>query len=129
MRLYHKLLRYIEQVHSEKKLVLCPFDATVIPLMSQLFWRQGYRQVKLITTLNRDTKSTSHLIISPGQGHEINLGEDMMKMLPENGVAVGDRGFCGHKLFVQFIANDTLFIIRIKSQLFSHQYSRRSYES
>jgi len=36
-------------------------------------------------------------------------------MLPENGVAVGDRGFCGHKLFVQFIANDTLFIIRIKS--------------
>jgi hypothetical protein len=83
----------------------------------------------IITTLNRDTKSTSHLIISPGQGHEINFGEDMMKMLPENGVAVGDRGFCSHKLFAQFIANDTLFIIRIKSQLFSHPYSRRSYES
>jgi hypothetical protein len=58
MRLYHKLWRYIEPAHPEKKLVLCPFDATVIPLMSQLFWRQGYRQVKLITTLNRDTKST-----------------------------------------------------------------------
>jgi hypothetical protein len=48
-----------------------PFDATVIPLMSQLFWRQGYRQVKLITTLNQDTQSTDHLILSPGQAHEI----------------------------------------------------------
>jgi hypothetical protein len=28
---------------------------------------------------------------------------------------IGDRGFCSHKLFEQFIANDTLFIIRIKS--------------
>jgi putative transposase len=37
MRLYHKLLRYIEHAHPEKKLVLCPFDATVIPLMSKLF--------------------------------------------------------------------------------------------
>ena len=83
--------------------------------MSQLFWRQGYRQVKLITTLNQDTKFTGQLIISPGQAHEINFGEDVMKMLPENGVAVGDRGFCSHKLFAQFIANDPLFIIRIKS--------------
>jgi len=38
-----------------------------------------------------------------------------MKILPENGVAVGDRGLCSQKLFAQFIANDTLFIIRIKS--------------
>jgi hypothetical protein len=46
MRLYHKLWRYIEQAYPEKKLVLCPFDATVTSLMSKLFWRQGYRQVK-----------------------------------------------------------------------------------
>jgi len=115
VRLYHKLWRYIEQAHPEKKLVLCPFDATVIPLMSQLFWRQGYRQVKLITTLNQDTQSTDHLILSPGQAHDINFGEDIVKILPENGVAVGDRGLCSQKLFAQFIANDTLFIIRIKS--------------
>jgi putative transposase len=42
MRLYHKLLRYIEQAYPEKKLVLCPFDATVIPLMSKLFWLHPY---------------------------------------------------------------------------------------
>jgi putative transposase len=115
MRLYHKLLRYITQAHPEKKLVLCPFDTTVIPLMSKLFWRQGDRQVKLITTLNQDTKFTGRLILSPGQAHEINnFGEDMVKILPENGVAVGDRGFCSHKLFGQFIENDTLFMIRIK---------------
>ena len=83
--------------------------------MSKLLWLQGYRQVKLITTLNQDTQSPGHLIISPGQAHEINFGEDMMKMLPENGVAIGDRGFCSRKLFEQFIANDTFFIIRIKS--------------
>ncbi len=65
--------------------------------------------------MNQDTKFTGHLIISPGQGHEINFGEDIVKMLLENGVAVGDRGFCSHKLFAQFIANDTFFIIRIKS--------------
>jgi hypothetical protein len=44
-----------------------------------------------ITALHQDTKSTGHLIISPRQEHEINFGEDMVKMLPENGIAVGDR--------------------------------------
>jgi len=78
-------------IYPQKRLVLCPFDATVIPLMSKLFWLQGYRQLKLITALHQDTKSTGHLIISPRQEHEINFGEDMVKMLPENGIAVGDR--------------------------------------
>jgi putative transposase len=62
--------------------------------MSKLFWLQGYRQLKLITTLHQATGSTGCLLLSPGQEHEINLGEDMVKMLPEDGVAVGDRGFC-----------------------------------
>jgi putative transposase len=88
--LYHQLLRYIEQFHPQKKLVLCSFDATVIPLMSKLFWLQGYRQLKLITTLHQDTKSTGHLLLSLGQEHEINFGEDMVKMLPENGIAVAN---------------------------------------
>jgi hypothetical protein len=44
--------------------------------MSKLFWLQGYRQLKLITTLHQDTKSTGCLLLSPGQGHEINLGEN-----------------------------------------------------
>jgi hypothetical protein len=35
-----------------------------------------------------------YLLLSPGQAHEINFGEDMVEMLPENGLAVGDRGFC-----------------------------------
>jgi putative transposase len=91
--------------------------------MSKLLWLQGYRQLKLITTLHQETKSTGHLnacgtaapIISPGQEHEINFGEDIVKMLPEDGVAVGDRGFCSRKLFEQFIRNGALFIIRIKS--------------
>jgi hypothetical protein len=106
-------LRYIAEIYPEKKLVLCSFDATIIPLMSQLFWLQDYRQVKLVTTLNQDTQSTDHLIVSPGQAHEINLGEDIMKMLPENVFVVRDRGFCSHKLFEQFIANDAFF--RMKS--------------
>jgi putative transposase len=55
-----------------------------------------------------------HLLISSGQGHEINFGEDMVEMLLENGVSVEDRGFCSRKLFEQFMQNGTLFIIRIK---------------
>jgi hypothetical protein len=48
---------------------------------------------------------------------KLNSFVEMVKfftILPENGVAVGDRGFCSQKLFEQFTANDTLFIIRIK---------------
>jgi len=82
--------------------------------MSKLFWLQGYCQLKLITTLHQDTKSTGCLILSPGQEHEINFGEDIVEMLPENGVAVGDRGFCSRELFEQFIRNGALFITRIK---------------
>ena len=89
--------------------------------MSKLLWLQGYRQLKLITTLNQETKSTGHLnacgtaapIISSGQEHEINFGEDMVKMLPEDGFAVGDRGFCSR--IEHFIRNGALFIFRIKS--------------
>ena len=72
--------------------------------MSKLFWLQGYRQLKLITTLNQDTKSTGCLLLSPGQGHEINFGDDMVKMLPENGVLVGNRGFYSRKLFENLCA-------------------------
>jgi putative transposase len=36
-------------------------------------------------------------------------------MLPEDGVAVGDRGFYSRKLFERFIRNNALFIICIKS--------------
>ena len=69
----------------------------------------------IITTLHQATGSTGCLLLSPGQEHEINLGEDMVKMLPGDGVAVGDRGFYSRKLFEQFIRNGALFIIRIKS--------------
>jgi putative transposase len=55
------------------------------------------------------------LIVSPRQEHEITFGEDIVKMLPEDGVAVGDRGFYSRKLFERFIRNDALFIICIKS--------------
>jgi hypothetical protein len=47
-----------------------------------------------------------HLLISGRQGHEINFGEDIVKMLPENGFAVGDREFYSCKLFEQFMRND-----------------------
>jgi len=40
-----------------------------------------------------------YLILSPGQEHEINFGEDMVEMLPENGVVVGDREFCSSLIF------------------------------
>jgi hypothetical protein len=72
---------------------------------------------KFITTWKQDTQSTGHLLISPGQKHGINFGNDMVKMLPKNGIVVGDREFCSCKLFEQFIKNDALFIIRIRLKM------------
>ena len=65
--------------------------------------------------MHQDTKSTGCLILSPGQEHEINFVENIVEMLPKNGLPVEDRGFCGRKLFEQFMRNDALFIVRIKS--------------
>lgn len=48
-------------------------------LMSQLFWLQGYCQVRLITTWNQDRQSTGHLLISLERKHEINFGDDIVK--------------------------------------------------
>jgi hypothetical protein len=47
--------------------------------MSQLFWLQGYCQVRLITTWNQDRQSTGHLLISLERKHEINFGDDIVK--------------------------------------------------
>jgi len=54
------------------------------------------------------------LLIRPGQEYEIGLGDGIVKMLPKNGLAFGDKSFRDHKLFEQLIENDALFIIRIK---------------
>ena len=62
--------------------------------------------------MNQDTQLPGHLIVIPVQAHEINF---IVKILLENGVAVGNKRFFSHKLFTQFITNDTLRIIRIKS--------------
>jgi len=39
------------------------------------------------------------LTITPEQEHEINFGGDIVKMLTEKGIAVGNRGLYSRKLF------------------------------
>jgi len=63
-----------------------------------------------------------HLLTSPGQKRETNFSDDMVEMLPENGIAVKDRGLCSYKSFAQFIANDTLLssVLNPKHWCFVH---------
>jgi hypothetical protein len=44
-------------------------------------------------------KIYGHLTITPEQEHEINFGGDIVKMLTEKGIAVGNRGLYSRKLF------------------------------
>jgi len=80
--------------------------------MSKLFWLQGYYQVKLINTLNQDIKSASHLIVSPGQAHEINFSEDMVKFCKKMESHFGIESFAITK-YLMSLLRMMLFVLSV----------------
>lgn len=114
-RLFVDLLHQVRRRPSQKDVIICPFDSTVISLTSKFFWAEQYHQVKLLTTLNQETQAPSELLIHFGERHDAYFGELVLGMTPENGLAVGDRGFASKELFNEFINSNKLFLIRINS--------------
>lgn len=114
-RLFVDLLHQVRRRPSERDVIICPFDSTVISLTSKFFWAKQYHQVKLLTTLNQETQAPSELLIHFGDRHDVYFGELVLGMTPENGLAVGDRGFASKELFNEFINSNKLFLIRINS--------------
>jgi putative transposase len=112
-QVYLSLLNTIRKSSHTSDITICPFDSTVITLTSKLFWAESYHQVKLLTSINQETQATSEPVIHFGQDHDVTFGDKVISMLPEQGVAVGDRGFGSRDLIGEFIRSESLFVIRI----------------
>jgi putative transposase len=112
-QIYLKLLAHIRSTHKSSDIAICPFDSTIISLTSKLFWAEKYHQVKVLSSLNLQTGATSEPLIHFGQKHDMSFGEMVLSTMPENGVAVGDRGFASRELFTDFIQSHQMFVIRI----------------
>lgn len=113
-RAYHELLKLSRRHRKGQNLILCPVDSTVITLTSKLFWAQQYHQVKLLTSLNLDTHAPAEPLINFGQEHDLAFGDLIVSMLPENGVAIEDRGFASYEHLAEFMQSGCLFVVRIK---------------
>jgi putative transposase len=114
-RLFVDLLHQVRRRPSQKDVIICPFDSTVISLTSKFFWAEQYHQVKVLTSLNQETQAPSEVLIHFGERHDAYFGQLVLGMTPENGLAVGDRGFASKDLFNDFMNSNKLFLIRIKS--------------
>lgn len=113
---YEKLLSsYRQTLNKSEAKIICPFDSTTISLTSKLFWAEKYHQVKLLTSVNYETKTPSEIMIHFGQEHDMKFGEMILSTIPENGVGVGDRGFASKELFEEYIKSNVSFVIRISS--------------
>lgn len=119
--LFVELIHHVRRRPSRKDMIICPFDSTIVGLTSKLFWAERYHQVKLLTSLNQETQAPSELLIHFGERHDAYFGELVLGMIPENGLAVGDRGFASKELFKQFIDSGKLFLIRINSNWKIHR--------
>ncbi|WP_425244415.1 transposase [Thermostichus vulcanus] len=122
-RLFVELLHQVRRRSRRKDVIICPFDSTIIGLTSKLFWAEHYHQVKLLTSLNQETRAPSEFLIHFGERHDAYFGELVLGMIPENGLAVGDRGFASKELFKQFIDSEKLFLVRINSHWTIHNDS------
>ena len=114
-RLFVDLLHQVRRRPSQNDVIICPFDSTIISLTSKFFWAEQYHQVKVLTSLNQETQAPSEVLIHFGERHDAYFGELVLGMTPENGLAVGDRGFASKDLFNDFMNSNKLFLIRIKS--------------
>lgn len=83
----------VKQKHHCSGLVLFPVDSTVITLTSHLFWRDGYHPIKLLNGFSATENLTSEAVISLGDRHDLSFREEVIEMIPDNAVAIMDRGF------------------------------------
>ncbi|MGE5659920.1 MAG: transposase [Actinomycetota bacterium] len=113
-------IRLIEQVRRQKPVaaqMLFPIDSTVVTLTSQLFWLQGYHQVKLLNGVNLSQGNPSECLINFGQGHDAKFADFVTGMIPEDAVGIMDRGFASWELLDFMSLTKTKFVVRIKNNM------------
>lgn len=117
LRIYAQLIEQLKRKNSAAAHILFPIDSTVITLTSQLFWMQGYHQVKLMNGLNLSQGNLSEFLIHFGQGHDARFAEFVPGMIPEDGIGIMDRGFASWDFLDQLSQTKTLFVVRIKNNM------------
>jgi putative transposase len=108
-------LRQKRSRRSREQKLLYAIDSTIITLTSKLFWAEQYHQVKLLTGLDLETGSIGEPLLHFGQNHDEKFADMVMTTVPENGIAVEDRGFCGLSNLQTFKDSEVQFIVRIKN--------------
>lgn len=116
-RIYAQLIEKVKRKNSAFQHILFPIDSTVITLTSKLFWEQGYHQVKLINGFNLTQNITSECLINFGQEHDAKFRDYILTMIPDNAVALMDRGFAGWDFLDELSQLNHLFIVRIKNNM------------
>ncbi|MDG2991728.1 transposase [Candidatus Synechococcus calcipolaris G9] len=111
-RIYAQLIEKVKRKNSAFQHILFPIDSTVITLTSKLFWEQGYHQVKLINGFNLTQNITSECLINFGQEHDAKFRDYILTMIPDNAVALMDRGFAGWDFLDELSQLNHLFIVR-----------------
>lgn len=116
-QIYSHLMWKVKQKHRYSGMVPFPVDSTVITLTSKLFWRDGYHQVKLLNGFSATENLTSEAVISFGERHDLSFREQVIEMIPENAVAIMDRGFASWKFLDELCEAKRKFIVRIKNNM------------
>ncbi len=92
-RIYNQLLHQLKKKNKVEALTLLPIDSTVITLTSKLFWKQNYRQVKLLNGINISQGNPTECLINFGQEHDAKFLDYIPTLIGSNEVGVMDRGF------------------------------------
>ena len=113
LEIYYQLQRKIKPKFINKNWEIFPIDSTSITLTSKLLWNQGYHQVKLFSGLNIERGLLCGEQINFGNAHDQNFGKSLLESLPENGVAIMDRGFASHEFLQSASSSSKYFLVRI----------------
>jgi IS4 transposase len=124
--IYLNLVARLNQINPENQLKIVPIDSTVIRLASKLFWQKGYHQVKILNVFDFSRGIIEDFCVSFGQNHDMYFKDKIIHMIPEDAIAVMDRGFCSYQFIYQLCQENRLFVVRIKRNMKrpqgNHQY-------
>lgn len=126
-RIYNQLLHQLKKKNKVEALTLLPIDSTVITLTSKLFWKQNYRQVKLLNGININQGNPTECLINFGQEHDAKFLDYIPTLIGSNEVGVMDRGFASWSFIEEMSRTQTRFVVRIKNNMkteFEHQRYR-----
>jgi len=114
-QIYVSLNSELKKRKGKREHPLYAIDSTVITLTSKLFWMSGYHQMKLVMGVDAETGSIGESHVHFGFSNDESFADLMMTTVPENGIAVEDRGFCGFENLLEMSKSGILFIVRIKN--------------